>query len=68
MEQKGSRAVVAVVILLAVSFPRRATSAGSDCNRAAARPNGGARLLSSVVDTATAEQSQRRHLEALFNR
>lgn len=58
MEQKFSCAVVAAVILLAVSLPRRAASAGSACDG----------LLSSVVDSATAEQSQRRHLEALFNR
>ncbi|CAF89895.1 unnamed protein product [Tetraodon nigroviridis] len=57
-----------MVILLAVSLPRRATSAGSDCNAAGGGQNAAARLLSSVVDTATAEQSQRRHLEALFNR
>lgn len=63
MEQKSRTAVVAAVILLAVSLPRRAASAGSGCSS-----DGAARLLSSVVDTATAEQSQRRHLEALFNR
>lgn len=61
MEQKRSPALVATVILLAVTLPRPASSADSGCNSSA-------RLLSSVVDTATAEQSQRRHLEALFDR
>lgn len=61
MEQKRSPAAVAVVMLLAVCLQRRAASAGSNC-----RLNGAP--LSSVVDTVTAERSQRRHLEALFNR
>lgn len=63
MEQQRSRAVVAVVILLAVGSPRRVTSAASDCPSPQAVPT-----PSSVVDTATAKQSERRHLEALFDR
>lgn len=70
MEQKRRPAVVvtaAALIFLAASFPHP-SSAGSNCSSATVQPYGAARLLSSVVDTATAEQSQRRHLEALFDR
>lgn len=65
MERKRSRALVAATILLAVS---RLASASFNCSSAATEQTRAARLLPSVVDMATAEQSQRRHLEALFNR
>lgn len=71
MEQNRRPAVVAaaaVLIFLAAGFPQCALSAGANCSSATVQPYRAARLLSSVVDTATAEQSQRRHLEALFDR
>ncbi|TWW73102.1 Zinc transporter ZIP6 [Takifugu flavidus] len=64
MEQKRRRAVVAAVIFLAVSLAQHATSASSNCSAATSPPD----RLSSVVDPSAAQQSQRRHLEALFNR
>lgn len=67
-EKKKSRAVLAVMFLLAVSLPGGGVSAGSDCSSSAAETNGAVRLLSAVVDSQKAERSQRQHLEALFNR
>lgn len=67
-KKKKSRAVLAVMFLLAVSLPGGGVSAGSDCSPSAAETNGAVRLLSAVVDSQKAERSQRQHLEALFNR
>lgn len=59
-----SAAVLAVVLLFAVS----GVSGGLDCSPSTAEANGGRRVLSAVVDAQSAEQSQRQHLEALFDR
>ena len=70
MTEAKSRAVRVVMFLLAVTLFGGDESTGSDCSSAAtAETNGAAAcLLSAVVDTQRAEQSQRQHLEALFNR
>lgn len=57
--------MVAAVIFLAASS---AASASSNCSAATGPLDRAAPLFSSVVDPAAAAQSQRRHLEALFNR
>ncbi|KAM9349500.1 zinc transporter ZIP6 [Symphorus nematophorus] len=68
MEERRSRAVLAVMLILATSLSGGGRSAGSDCGPSTTETNSAARLLSAVVDSQRAEQSQRRHLEALFNR
>lgn len=69
MREKKSGAFVAVMLLLTVSFPGGGVSAGPDCSPvSSAETNVAVRLLSAVVDSQKAERSQRRHLEALFNR
>lgn len=59
---------MAVMFLLAVSFSGGDGSAGSDCSPSTTETNSAVRLLSAVLDPQRAEQSQRQHLEALFNR
>lgn len=67
-EEEKSRAVLLTMFLLAVSLPGGSVAASSDCSSPAAEANGAAPLRSAVVDLQKAERSQRRHLEALFNR
>ncbi|XP_029308524.1 zinc transporter ZIP6 [Cottoperca gobio] len=57
-----------LVLLLAVRLCGSAVTAGSDCSPSTTETNGAVRSLSAVVDSQRAEQSQRQHLEALFNR
>uniref|UniRef100_A0A8C9ZSY4 Zinc transporter ZIP6 n=1 Tax=Sander lucioperca TaxID=283035 RepID=A0A8C9ZSY4_SANLU len=57
-----------LLLLLAASLSRGDGTAGSDCGPVTTETNSAARLLSAVVDPQRAEQSQRQHLEALFNR
>lgn len=68
MDERKSRAVAAVMFLLAVSLSGGGGTSGSDCGPSNVDTNGAARLPSAVVDSQRAEQSQRQHLEALFNR
>ncbi|XP_023253997.1 zinc transporter ZIP6-like [Seriola lalandi dorsalis] len=68
MKEEKSRAALAVIVLLAASLSGGVFSASSDCSPSATETNSPVRLLSAVVDAQRAEQSQRRHLEALFNR
>lgn len=62
------RAIVAVTFFLVLSLPGGDASEDLDCGATAAEPPGGTRFLSAVLDTQTAQRSQRQHLEALFNR
>ncbi|KAM4552254.1 zinc transporter ZIP6 isoform 2-T8 [Odontesthes bonariensis] len=65
LNEDMSATVLAVMFLVALSGVR----AGLDCSPATTEASGGAgRFLSAVVDRQKAEQSQRQHLEALFNR
>nr|XP_019968630.1 PREDICTED: zinc transporter ZIP6-like [Paralichthys olivaceus] len=68
MAEEKSGAALAVMLLLAVSLSGGDFSAGSDCSQSTTEVNARMSLVSAVVDTQRAEQSQRRHLEALFNR
>ncbi|XP_044223996.1 zinc transporter ZIP6 isoform X2 [Thunnus albacares] len=75
MTEAKSRAVRVMMFLLAVSLSGGDGLTGPDCSSSsssssssAAETNGAACLLTAVVDTHRAEQSQRQHLEALFNR
>lgn len=68
MDEEKSGAFLAVMFLLAVSLSGGDGSAGSDCGPSTTETSSAARLLSAVVDSQRAEQSQRQHLEALFNR
>lgn len=67
-EEEKSRAVLLTVFLLGVSLSGGGVAASSDCSSPAAEADGVARLRSAVVDLQKAERSQKRHLEALFNR
>ncbi|KAG7232263.1 hypothetical protein INR49_009332 [Caranx melampygus] len=67
MKEDKSRAVLAVTLLLALGLSGADFSVSPDCSPSAAT-SGPVRLLSAVVDAQRAEQSQRQHLEALFNR
>ncbi|XP_060940910.1 zinc transporter ZIP6 [Limanda limanda] len=66
-EEKAGAAVV-VMLLLAVSLSGGAVSAGSDCSPSPTELDARAGVASALVDTQRAEQSRRRHLEALFSR
>lgn len=68
MEEKKSRHIAVVMFLLAVSLSSGGGSTGSDCSTTTAETNRAKRLLSAVVDTQRAKESQKQHLEALFNR
>lgn len=68
MEEEKSRGILVVMFLFAVSFPDCGGLASSDCSPSTTETNGEVRLMSGVVDKQRAEQSQRQHLEALFNR
>ena len=68
MIEEKSRAVLAVMFVLATSLSGGNFSSGSDCGPSTTEANGRAHLLSAVVDAQRAERSQRQHLEALFNR
>ncbi|XP_078121235.1 zinc transporter ZIP6 isoform X2 [Sander vitreus] len=63
-----SEMMLMLLLLLAASLSGGGGSAGSDCGPVTTETNSAARLLSAVVDPQRAEQSQRQHLEALFNR
>ncbi|XP_047187930.1 zinc transporter ZIP6 isoform X2 [Scophthalmus maximus] len=66
--EEKSGAALAVILLLAASLSSGDFSAASDCSPSATGTSGLVRLASAVVDVQRAEQSQKRHLEALFNR
>uniref|UniRef100_UPI0037E99236 zinc transporter ZIP6 n=1 Tax=Semicossyphus pulcher TaxID=241346 RepID=UPI0037E99236 len=68
MMEETSRAVMAVMFLLALSLCSGSGSAVTDCSPSTTETHSAVRLLSGVVDSQRAEQSQRQHLEALFNR
>lgn len=68
MEEEKTWAVLVVAFLLAVSFPDAGGSSNSDCSPPGTVTNTGVQLMSGVVDIQRAEQSQKQHLEALFNR
>ncbi|XP_073347143.1 zinc transporter ZIP6 [Pagrus major] len=68
MDEKRSRPIAVVMFLLAVSLSGGGGSTGSDCSTTTAETNGAVRFLSAVVDAQRAKESQRQHLEALFNR
>ncbi|XP_068582311.1 zinc transporter ZIP6 isoform X2 [Cebidichthys violaceus] len=60
--------MLTLMLLVVVSLSGGGGTSGSDRGPSATQTAGAARLLSAVVDSQRAEQSQRRHLEALFNR
>lgn len=68
MDEGTSRAVMAVMFLLAVNLSCGDGLTGSGCSTSTTETHGTVRLLSAVVDSQRAEQSQRQHLEALFSR
>ena len=68
MDEKKSRHIAVVMFLLAVSLSGGGGSTGSDCSTTTAETNSAERLLSAVVDSQRAKESQRQHLEALFHR
>ncbi|XP_062260585.1 zinc transporter ZIP6 isoform X1 [Platichthys flesus] len=68
MAEEKTRAALAVMLLLALSLSGADLSAGSDCSQSPTEVNARVGVVSAVVDRQRAEQSQRRHLEALFSR
>lgn len=58
----------AVLVLFLFAVSGDSLGAVTDCSGSTMETNSAVRLLSSVVDAQTAEQSRREHLEALFNR
>ena len=68
MDEKKSRRVAVVMFLLAMSLSGGGGSTSSDCSTTTAETNSAVRSLSAVVDSQIAKESQRQHLEALFNR
>nr|XP_020473351.1 zinc transporter ZIP6 [Monopterus albus]XP_020473352.1 zinc transporter ZIP6 [Monopterus albus]XP_020473353.1 zinc transporter ZIP6 [Monopterus albus] len=68
MDEEKSRDVLVVMLLLAMSLPNGGSSVRSDCSISTTEMTDATHVLSSVVDQQRAEQSQRHHLEALFNR
>ncbi|XP_075954541.1 zinc transporter ZIP6 isoform X3 [Anarhichas minor] len=60
--------MLALMLLVAASLSGGGGTSGSDCGQFTTQSNGAVRSLSAVVDSQRAEQSQRKHLEALFNR
>ncbi|XP_041658384.1 zinc transporter ZIP6 [Cheilinus undulatus] len=65
MDEETSRAVMALMFLLVMTW---SGSAGLECTTSTTETHSAGRLLSAVVDSQRAEQSQRQHLESLFNR
>lgn len=59
---------MAVVFLLVVSLSGGDGLTGSGCSSSTAEGHGTVRLLSAVVDSQRAQQSQRQHLEVIFSR
>ncbi|KAM6989830.1 zinc transporter ZIP6 [Tautogolabrus adspersus] len=68
MDEERSRAVMAVMLLLVLTWSGGDGSAGLDCSTSTTETHGAVLLLPAMVDSQRAEQSQRQHLEALFNR
>ncbi|KAM8728157.1 zinc transporter ZIP6 isoform 1-T2 [Acanthopagrus schlegelii] len=68
MDEKKKRHVAVVMFLLATSLSGGGGSTSSDCSTTTAETNSAVRSLSAVVDSQIAKESQRQHLEALFNR
>lgn len=67
MEEK-SPPILFVMFLLLVSFPSGGGLSSSECSPSATDTKSGVQFLSGIIDKQKAEQSQRQHLEALFNR
>ncbi|XP_028987134.1 zinc transporter ZIP6 [Betta splendens] len=68
MEEDNSRVALMAMFLLAVSFPDFGGSTSPDCSPSTTEAGSRVQFLSGVVNKQRAEQSQRQHLEALFNR
>ncbi|XP_034039358.1 zinc transporter ZIP6 isoform X2 [Thalassophryne amazonica] len=64
MDSRKWRAALGVWLLSALCLSGCDSAGGSECSE----PDGTTRFMSADVDTQRAEQSRRRHLEAIFNR
>lgn len=68
MEEDNRSVALVVMFLFAVGFPDRGGSASSGCSPSTTDVGNRVQFLSGVINKQRAEQSQRQHLEALFNR